>query len=107
MNNEELKKLWSKIPIGEENGISIKKLSRFGMWSGRQIRRNIEQMIYIGLPVCNLRKGYFRPENEHEIGAYLNIINSYKCKLMKKEYRLISAKNNFHKVNALYDNENG
>ena len=46
-------------------------------------------------PVCNLGHGYFRPATIEELENYRKFINSYRCKLLKKEYRIKKALRHF------------
>ncbi len=86
------KKLWERIPVGKNNAVKLEELTELlGCGSTRQARKDIEEMIYNDLIVCNLRAGYFRPGNLKELKAYHKIISSYKKKLLKKEYRLKKA----------------
>lgn len=91
----ELEKIYELIPIGEQNAVSLQKLCERTGISGRELRRSFEQLIYLDKPVCNIRRGYFRPANMDELVRYRQIINSYKRKFEKKEYRLRKAEERF------------
>lgn len=85
---------WQLIPIGKDNAISREQLTSLLNCSEDRIAREyVEKMINKDMPVCNLRKGYFRPIDQEELQAYINIITSYKNKFLKKHYHLKKALN--------------
>jgi hypothetical protein len=92
MTNDEL---YNLVPIGKENAVSLSALEHTTGLTGREIRRTFEELIYDEKPVCNLRHGYFRPATVEELEAYRKYINSYRCKLLKKEYRIRKAMRHF------------
>ena len=85
------KKLYEMLPSGQANAISITDVAELWDRSERESRRIIEHMIYKDMIVCNLRKGYFVWETLDELESEQHFLNSYKCKLLKKEYRLRKA----------------
>ena len=94
----ELKKLYQKLPKGQENAISREQLSELFNTSDRIARQTIEQMIYHDMPVCNLRHGYFKPVNVDELKAYSNINGAYLKKFLKRQYRLNKAIEQFNQL---------
>lgn len=90
--------LYDQLPVGRENAIKITDIAFIWGTTTRDARRKIEHMWYSGMPVCNLFDGYFRPRTVDELRQYLNIVASYKRKLMKKEYRVKCAIDDFGQV---------
>ena len=93
-SEQELNTIRSLFQIGHANA---KPLTWFSLKSGinqRQVRNIFEELIYIGVPICNLHdgRGYFLAATVDELDAYCKFIHSYILKLLKKEYRLKKAK---------------
>ena len=93
MTNDELKQMYELLPLGASEALNLGKCKKtLGFkYSRRKLRKVFEEMISNGLPVCNLRRGYFRPATDEELIAYIKIIHSYKCKFDTKETDLQKA----------------
>lgn len=87
----DLKAMHTTLPIGQKKAMRIDNVAEMWGTSTREARRIIERMTYNDLIVCNLRSGYFVAETLQELEAEQKFINSYKCKILKKEYRIRKA----------------
>jgi hypothetical protein len=92
MTNDEL---YAIVPIGKENAKPLSYFTDHIPVTGREIRRMFERLTENEKPVCNLRFGYYRPATYEELEEYRLFINSYRCKLLKKEYRIKKALRHF------------
>lgn len=93
MTAEELKQMYELLPLGASDALDLGKCKKRLEFKHdrRKLRKVFEEMISNGLPVCNLRSGYFRPATDEELIAYIKIIHSYKCKFATKESDLKNA----------------
>ena len=98
MTNDEL---YNLVPIGKQNAMRLSdfiQIISFGFdepITGRAIRSKFEKLNEDEKPICNLGHGYFRPATIDELESYRKYINSYRCKLLKKEYRIRKAMRHF------------
>lgn len=87
--------VYNKIPVGIDRAVTLEYLVAETGLNGRTVRLMIEHLITNEMPVCNIGTGYFRPKTIQELDAYCKFINSYRCKLLKKLYRLERSKRHF------------
>jgi|GEM_PF-2405084 len=92
-SEEDMRKIKDLLKVGHANGQTDTRLSNKTGIDKRMVRHIAKELLFKGLPVCNLHdgKGYFLAESLDDLFACKKYIHSYVLELLKREYRIDKA----------------
>lgn len=78
-----MKTIFDFLSVGEKNAITAQELARLLGWDAREVTRVIHNERAAGALICSSSKGYFLPENAHDIQKFAATMRSRQAQIAK------------------------
>lgn len=79
-----MKDIFDFLSVGEKNAITAQELARLLGWDVREVTRVIHnERAAAGTLICSSSKGYFLPENAHDIQKFAATMRSRQAQIAK------------------------